>query len=61
MNDFQLPIIKAMKTEKRVLSMDEYLQFILFNIEHTLDKNTYDKWKKLLAVNAPFSLSNERG
>lgn len=56
MNDFNLPPIKNIRTQKRVLSMDEYLEFVKFNIENTLDKPSYDKRKKMLAVNAPFSM-----
>jgi len=57
MNDFKLPIIKETKTQKRILSMDEYLKFIQFNLQHAFDKKAYEKWKKMLSVNVPFSIT----
>ena len=57
MNDFNLPIIKETKIQKRILSMDEYLEFVMFNVEHTLDRDAYEKWKKMSIVDVPFSLS----
>ena len=56
MNDFKLPVIKEMKEEKKILSMDEYVEFVQFNLKHTLDKKAYEKWKKMLVVNVPFSI-----
>ncbi len=55
-DDFELPIIKETPAEKRILSMDEYLEFVQFNLQNAFDKASYLKWKKMLAVNAPFSL-----
>ena len=57
MNDFKLPIIKETRGQKRILSMDEYLKFIQFNLQNTFDKKGYEKWKKMLAVNVPFSIN----
>jgi len=57
MNDFRLPIIKQTTAQKRILSMDEYLQFVQFNLKHAFDKKAYAKWKKMLSVNVPFSIS----
>lgn len=56
MNDFSLPIIKETNTQKRILSMDEYLKFVQFNLKNTFDKKAYEKWKKMLVVNVPFSI-----
>lgn len=56
MKDIKLPIIKGIKNEKRVLSMDEYLQFVQFNLKHTFDRKSYEEQKKQLGVNVPFSL-----
>ena len=36
--------------------MDDYLKFVQFNLKHTFDKKAYAQWKKLLIVDAPFSL-----
>ena len=57
MNDFRLPIIKEADIQKRVLSMDEYLEFVQFNLKYTVDKNSYAKWKKMIVVNIPFSVA----
>lgn len=57
MDDFKLPVIKETKMEKRVLSMDEYLQFVHFNLKNAFDKEAYAKWKKMLIVDVPFSIS----
>lgn len=57
MNDFKLPIIKAVDLRKRALSMDEYLEFVQFNVKHTLDRKAYRKWKKMLSVDVPFTIT----
>ena len=54
MNDFDLPIIKETNPQKRILSMDEYLKFVQFNIQYTLDRKSYADLKKTLTVNVPF-------
>ena len=43
MNDFKLPIIKKTHTPKRILSMDEYLEFVQFNLKNAFDKKAYAK------------------
>ncbi len=57
MNDFKLPIIKKTNTPKRILSMDEYLKFVQFNLKNTFDQKSYKKWKKMIIVNVPFSMT----
>ena len=57
MNDFELPVIKETDPQKRALSMDEYLEFVQFNLKHAFNRKSYAKWKKLQAVNAPFFLT----
>jgi len=57
MNDFKLPIIKEAHTQKRILSMDDYLEFVQFNLKHAFNKKAYAKWKKMLVVNVPFSIT----
>lgn len=57
MSDFKLPIIKEHKVQKRILSMDEYLEFVEFNLNNMFDKEAYAKWKKMRIVNVPFSLA----
>ena len=56
MKKLNLPFIKNMRREKRVLSMDEYLEFVLFNLEHTTDIEAVREQKKKAAVNVPFKL-----
>jgi hypothetical protein len=56
MKELKLPIIRGHLPKKRVLSMDEYLEFVQFNLKYTVDEDAVMKWKKIRAVNAPFSL-----
>lgn len=48
------PVIKAPLPRPKTLSMDDYLEFVQFNMRHAFDKRAYAKWKKMLAVNVPF-------
>ena len=56
MKELKLPIIKGSKTKMKVLSMNEYLKFVQFNLEQAFDKKAYAKWKKMLNVNVAFSI-----
>ena len=56
MKDLNLPVIKAKSSKSKILSMDEYLRFVQFNLAQAFDKKAYLKWKKMLAVKASFSL-----
>ncbi|MBF0275524.1 MAG: hypothetical protein HQK84_09865 [Nitrospinae bacterium] len=56
MNDLELPIIKNVEKKVKALSMDDYLEFVQFNLQHTHDEEAYQKWKKLLALDVPFVL-----
>ena len=57
MKDLKLPIIKVPMKEPKPLSMDEYLKFVEFNLQHIpFDRKFYAKQKKLLAVNVPFRI-----
>ena len=60
MEKLNLPIIKGSLPEPRVLSNDEYLKFVQFNLKHAFDRKAYFKQKKMLAVDVPFSLKNSR-
>ena len=51
-----LPIIKGKLPKNRYLSMDEYLEFVTFNLKHTVDIEAARKWKDKCAVNVPFKL-----
>ena len=52
--ELKLPIIKKFIGNSKVLSMDEYLKFVQFNLKHAFDKEAYAKWKKMLIVDTPF-------
>ena len=54
MKKLKLPIIRKAANKAKVLSMDEYLKFVQFNLEHCFDKKAYAKWKKMASVNVPF-------
>ena len=57
MKELKLPVIKDhVAPPSKILSMDEYVRFVQFNLENTLDKESYWKWKKIIAVNVPFRL-----
>ena len=54
MKKLKFPVIKKADSESKILSMDEYFEFVQFHLQHTFDKKAYAKWKKLLIVNTPF-------
>ena len=56
MDDLNLPILKIEKQEDKVLSMDEYFEFVKFNFENFFNQESYKKWKQLLIVDVPFKL-----
>lgn len=57
MKDLNLPIITGPMKEPKPLSMDEYLEFVEFNLKHIpFDRKAYAKEKKLLSVNVPFRI-----
>jgi len=58
MKKLNLPVIKRSPPQTRWLSMDQYLNFISFNLSNVLKdyKKVSSEWKKILAVNVPFSL-----
>jgi hypothetical protein len=56
MKELKLPIIKNSASKPKVLSMNEYLKFVQFNLKQAFDKKAYAKWKKMLVVDVSFSL-----
>ena len=56
MDELSLPIIKGETRSPKILSMDEYLAFVEFNLKNTFDKEAYKQWKKMLAVDVKFVL-----
>ena len=56
MEDLKLPPIHEPAPPTPVLSMDDYLKFVEFNLKHNFDREAYEERKKKLAVNVRFSL-----
>mgnify|MGYP001596022137 CR=1 FL=1 len=57
MKDLNLPdTSSAIPQPDRILSMEEYLEFVQFHIENLFDQESYSRWKETIAVNAPFKL-----
>ena len=55
MKDLNLPNTNgATPQPDRILSMEEYLEFVQFNLDNLFDKDSYFRWKETIAVNAPF-------
>ncbi len=54
MKKLKLPVIRENGSETKVLSMNEYLKFVQFNIEQVFDRKAYATWKKMSVVNVPF-------
>lgn len=50
----RLPSIKDAPSKPKILSMDNYLKFVQFNLKYTFNKKAYSKWKQMLVVNVPF-------
>jgi hypothetical protein len=58
MDKLNLPIINEPIPEPKPLLMDEYLEFVMFNLKYTVDSEVNKDWRKALFVNVPFHLSN---
>ncbi len=57
MKKLKLPVIKEAMGEPRILSMDEYFEFVQWNLKYTFKhRKTHERWKKLMAVDVPFRL-----
>jgi len=56
MDKLNLPIIKQPAPLPRSLLMDEYLEFVNFNLKYTVDRKVNRRWKKMFFVNVPFGL-----
>jgi len=48
-------IITDKLAARKRLSMDEYLEYVTFHWEHTVDRENIRREKRLAAVNEPFS------
>lgn len=58
MHKLKLPIIKESLPSPKWLSMDDYLRFVMLNLKYTLNRKVYRRSKRLMGVNAPFSLES---
>ena len=56
MKKIKLPIIYGPAAKEKTLSMDQYFKFVQFNLKEVFDRKAYAKWKKMLIVDAPFSI-----
>ncbi len=56
MDDLDLPVLVGNKSNSKILSMDDYFEFVKFHLEHTFDRAAYKTWKELLTVDVTFSL-----
>ena len=54
MKKLKLPIIAKTAAKFKILSMNEYLKFVQFNLKQAFDREAYAKWKKMLIVDVPF-------
>lgn len=54
MKKLKFPIISGPLPEKKQLSMDDYLEFVLFNLKNTCDIEANRKLKKQQLVKIPF-------
>lgn len=54
MKDIKLPIVKSKAHKDRWLSMEDYLEFVFFNLKHTVDLVSARKLARKAAVNVPF-------
>ncbi len=61
MEKLNLPIFKGVSPAKKQLSMDDYLKFVMFNLEHTVDRKGVIFWKSRSAVNSPFYIDKNLG
>ncbi len=50
MKKLKLPVIKGSMSEHRTLSMDDYLEFVQFNLKHAFNRKAYAKWKKVQVI-----------
>lgn len=56
MEKLKLPVFKGKMPEKRVLSMDDYLKFVIYNLRHTVKNRLKKKMRRESMVNVKFAL-----
>ena len=56
MDKLNLPKIKLPIFKTKPLSMDEYLEFVNFNLKYTIDRQLVRRLQRKFFANVPFSL-----
>ena len=56
MEKLKLPVFKGRMPEKRILSMDDYLKFVIYNLRHTFKNKLSKKMRRASMVKVPFVL-----
>ena len=56
MSDLNLPIFKDDGQREKVLSMEDYVKFVMFNLEHIIDRDLYRLQKQKQRIQSPFRL-----
>lgn len=56
MDKLNLPQIKLPNLKTKPFSMDEYFEFVIFNLKYTVDIEAGRRQKKAAFVNVPFVL-----
>lgn len=54
--ELNLPVFSEAPPNHKYLSMDDYDQFVMEDLEHAFDRESYEKEKKLRRVTIPFSI-----
>lgn len=57
MKELNLPVIKNALPDAKWLDMDEYFQFVTFQLTYVIDRKSVRKQKRLTVVDVPFSFS----
>ena len=56
MDKLNLPVFTGPSLPPPVLSMNDYLDFVEFNLKYTFNREAYEKEKRLSAVDISFML-----
>jgi len=59
LKELNLPVVINALPAAKWLDMDDYFQFVTFQLAYTIDKKSVRKQKRLAAVNVPFSLGKK--
>lgn len=56
MEELKLPVIKEALPQAKWLPMDDYMEFVNLHLRYTLDREAYQRLKRLSSVNVRFLL-----